>query len=277
MPANIRVARPPPKLVSSLPAGYPLPTVLLFKRLFNFEKTTVAQMAEQRLNHRHAPGTAFPLQARLRLAGRDWPARVQNLSGNGVGLLLIDRDARAAAAQAGQVLLTLGEHRLEIDGRIAHAAPQDREFYLGVALSFGDFLLQKAYLQLLQPIAIGQSLKPVPAERVVQNEPQFIKQVFRGDEDSVLTVWLDKSFGTPLHSFEFQMHRYFCHADVKSGVLEAYLREAANSHKGKLSNPVFDISGGLHDEIRQLFRWVLPNLSTEVPDDVRAFLRRFAG
>jgi hypothetical protein len=43
-----------------------------------------------------------------------------------------------------------------------------------------------------------------------------------------------------------------------------------------LSNPVFDSSGGLHDEIRQLFRWILPNLSRDVPDDVRAFLQRFA-
>jgi hypothetical protein len=59
-------------------------------------------------------------------------------------------------------------------------------------------------------------------------------------------------------------------------VLEAYVREATDSFKGKLSNPVFDTSGGLHDEIRQLFRWIMPNLSRAVPDDVRAFLQRFA-
>ena len=137
-------------------------------------------------------------------------------------------------------------------------------------------MLFRSYLQLLQPIAIGQSLQAVAEERVVQNEPQFIKQVFRGEGDSMLIVWLAKTPGTPLHSFEFQMHDYFCHADVKSGVLEAYLREATDSHKGKLSNPVFDMTGGLRDEIRQLFRWILPNLSPTVPDDVRAVLQRFA-
>jgi hypothetical protein len=251
--------------------------VLLFKRIFNFEPAKVEELSEHRLNQRYAPGAAFPLQAKLRLDGRDWAARVQNVSGNGAGLLLVERDARAAAGQAGKVQLTLGDFRLELDGRVVHAVARDRGLYCGVALDPGDFLRQKSYLQLIQPVAIGQSLKAVPADRVVQNEPQFIKQVFRGDSDSVLTVWLDKSFGTPLHSFEFQMHDYFCRADVKSGVLEAYVREATDSHKGKLSNPVFDISGGLHDEIRQLFRWILPNLSPDVPDDVRAFLQRFAG
>jgi len=153
--------------------------------------------------------------------------------------------------------------------------PELKGMYCGMGLAFHDFMEQKSWLQLLQPVAIGQSLQAVPEDRVVQNEPQFIKQVFRGEEQSVLTVWLDKSFGTPLHSFEFQMHDYFCHADAQSGVLEAYTREAADSHKGKLSNPVFDADGDLHDEIRQLFRWILPNLSKAVPDDVRAFLQRF--
>ena len=250
--------------------------VLFFQRIFNFEKAKVAQMAENRLNTRYAPGAAFPLQAYLNLARYDWkPTKVQNISGNGIGLLAA-RETKAATGQDAKVKLVLGEHQLELEGRLAHVVPRDNGVFCGIGFKFGDFMLQKAYLQLLQPIAIGQSLQAVAEERVVQNEPQFIKQVFRGEGDSVLTVWLAKTPGTPLHSFEFQMHDYFCHADVKSGVLEAYLREATDSHKGKLSNPVFDMTGGLRDEIRQLFRWILPNLSPAVPDDVRAFLLRFA-
>jgi hypothetical protein len=125
-------------------------------------------------------------------------------------------------------------------------------------------------------VAIGQSLEPVPDERVIQNEPRFTKKVFRGDDQAMLTVWYEKASAEPLHRFEFQMHDYFCHVDGKSGVLEAYQREDSGSHKGKLSNPVFDISGSLHAEIRQLFRWILPNLSPHVPADIRAFLQRFA-
>lgn len=250
--------------------------MLLFRRIFNFEKAKVEQMTEQRLNNRYTPGAAFPLQAWLVSSGREHPAKVQNLSGNGIGLLLIDPAAKPAEGQPGRVRLSLDAHQQVLDGSVVQVRPETRGTYCGVGMKFDGFLEQKAWLQLLQPVAIGQSLKAVPAERVVQNEPQFIKQVFRGEDQSMLTVWLDKSFGTPLHSFEFQMHDYFCRADAKTGVLEAYAREATDSHKAKLSNPVFDTSGGLHDEIRQLFRWILPNLSREVPDDVRAFLQRFA-
>lgn len=250
--------------------------MLLFRWIFNFEKAKVAQLPESRLNTRYTPGAAFPLQAYLHLARYDWrPARVQNLSGNGIGLLAA-REAKAAAGQDVKVKLVLGGQELVLGGRLAHFEPGDRGVDCGIGFRFAEFPEQKSYLQLLQPVAIGQSLQAVPAERVVQNEPQFIKQVFRGEGDCGLTVWLAKTPGTPLHGFEFQMHDYFCRADAQSGVLEAFLREAADSHKGKLSNPVFDLSGGLHDEIRQLFHWIVPNLSAAVPDDVRAFLQRFA-
>lgn len=249
--------------------------MLLFRRIFNFEKAEVVELTDLRLNQRHAPGAAFPLQAWLIDGAAELPAKVENLSGNGVGLAMASAAPSLRESRTVRVRLSLADFQLTLSARIAQLRPSTRGQYCGLALHFGDFLEQKAYLQLIQPVAIGQSLKAVPPERVPQNEPQFIKQVFRGEENSALTVWLEKSFGTPLHSFEFETHDYFCRADAKLGVLEAYVREATDSHKGKLSNPVFDTSGGLNDEIRQLFRWILPNLSREVPDDVRAFLQRF--
>jgi hypothetical protein len=249
--------------------------VLFFKRIFNFEKAQVTQMAEKRLNTRYTPGAAFPLHSYLHLSRYDWkPAKVLNLSGNGIGLLGA-REFRAPIGQDVKVKLVLGADELVLDGRLAHFEARPKDVYCGIGFKFGDFQAQKAYLQLLQPVAIGQSLQPVTVDRVVQNEPQFIKQVFRGEGDSGLTVWLTKAPGTPLHSFEFQMHDYFCRADAAGGVLEAYARESGDSHKGKLSHPVFDTTGGLRDEIRKLFHWILPNLSSKVPDDVRAFLHRF--
>jgi hypothetical protein len=248
--------------------------VLLFRRIFNFEKAKVTQ-SEQRLNQRYTPGAAFPLQAALRLDGLEWPAKVLNISGNGVGLL-IDPRAAPASGQAARVRLLLDGHQLEFDAHLAHLKPQAKGLYCGLGLKFDDFAVQKGYLQLLQPIAIGQSLRAVPAERVIQNEPAYIKQVYRGEEGSALTVWLETTAGTPLHSFEFQMDDYFCRAKMRTGSLEAYQLEVAGSHAAKLTNPVYDTSGGLHDEIRQLFRWIVPNLSQSVPDDVRAVLQGFA-
>jgi hypothetical protein len=261
------------RLVLSRRSRYQIP-VLLFRRLFNFEKTKVDKM-EQRLNHRYTPGGGFPLQAWLVTGGKEWGARVLNISGNGIALL-VDAAAKPAAGLPVRLRVSMGSHQQTLDARLVQVKPDLKGMYCGIGLIFRDFVEQKSWLQLLQPIAIGQSLQAVPEDRVVQNEPQFIKQVFRGEEQSVLTVWLDKSFGTPLHSFEFEMHGYFCRADASSNRLEAYLLEEADTHKGKMSNPVFDADGDLHDEIRQLFRWILPNLSKAVPDDVRAFLQRFA-
>jgi hypothetical protein len=249
--------------------------VFPFKRILDFDKAQVAQM-EQRLNTRYTPGASFPLQAWLLTPDRlEWPAKILNISGNGIGLL-VEPVAQTTEGQAVRVRLRFGAHQQLVDGKIVHRRVESGGVACGIGLHFPDFLARKTYLQLLQPIAIGQSLKPVPDDRVEQNEPQFIKRVYSGDEESGLTVWLDKTPGTPFHSFEFRMNKYFCHVDGKSGVLEAYQREETDSHKGKLSNPVFDISGSLHAEIRQLFRWILPNLSSAVPEDVRAFLQRFA-
>ncbi|AOS46326.1 hypothetical protein Verru16b_03427 [Lacunisphaera limnophila] len=248
--------------------------MLLFRRIFNFEKAKVDKM-EQRLNQRYTPGAAFPLQAWLVTGGREWPARVLDLSGNGLGLL-VEAAAKPEAGLPARVRVAMGHHQQVLETKLVQVRPEPKGLYCGLGLVFREFPGQKIWLQLIQPIAIGQSLRAVPAERVVQNEPQFIKQVFRGDEQSMLTVWLEKSFGTPLHSFEFEMQGYFCRADAQSGTLEAYTLEEGDSHKGKISNPVFDSSGDLKAEIRQLFRWILPNLSPAVPDDVRAFLQRFA-
>lgn len=249
--------------------------MLFFRRIFNFEKARVAQLTENRRNTRYTPGAGFLLQAGLRGARGEWQAAaVQDLSGQGVGLLL-GPGTPVAVGQAPQVKLVFDGQELVLASRVIHVEPRPAGVFCGLDLQFGDFEAQKAYLQLLQPVALGQSLQAVAPERVVQNEPQFIKQVFRGEGDCVLTVWLAKTGGTPLHSFEFQLDDYFCHADAQSGVLEAYLREKSATLKGKQSRPVFDQSGGLRDEIRQLFRWILPNLSPAVPADVRAFLQRF--
>ncbi len=248
--------------------------MLIFRRIFNFEKEKVAQI-EQRLNHRYLPGADFPLQAVLRLDRHDHRGVVQNISGGGVGLL-VARETAVNAEQSIRVHFQLDRRQLDLPARLIRAEPAAEGIYCGLGLDLADFMRHKAFLQLLQPIVIGQTLQRVAPERVIQNEPQFIKQIYRGEFNSVLTVWRAMTPGSPIHSFEFRMHDYFCRARTEARVLEAYTLESAESHKGKLTNPVFDATGGLQDEIRQLFRWIVPNLSPAVPDDVRALLGDFA-
>ena len=61
--------------------------MLIFRRIFNFEKAKVEQL-EKRQNQRYEPGANFPLQAKVFYAGREYAARIQDLSSNGLGLIV---------------------------------------------------------------------------------------------------------------------------------------------------------------------------------------------
>jgi hypothetical protein len=248
--------------------------MLIFRRIFNFEQTKVDQL-EKRLNLRYVPGPGFPLRASVHHGGRDHTAKILDVSSNGVGLL-VAHDTGISAGYHLRVDLVLGQHRLEFEARIAHLQPREEGLYLGLGLVFAEFELQKTYLQLLQPIVIGQTLQPMAMDRVIQDEPRFSKQVYTGDPDVLLTVRREQMTGTPLHSFEFQLPDSFCRGIMRQGTVAPYALESMEASAAEQSQAVFETSGGLHDEIRQLFRWILPNLSLSLPEDVRAFLQRFA-
>jgi hypothetical protein len=249
--------------------------VLIFRRIFNFEKAKVEQM-EKRLNRRYVPGTGFPLRANLLIAGRACPAKLQDMSGNGVGLLL-SQDLALDPGQMVRLDLELGQHRLEIDARVAHLQPNDQGVYCGLGLKFSEFLSQKAYLQLLQPVVIGQSLQPMAEDHSARHEPGFHKQIFIGESDSQLTVSTALGNGPTPHSFDFRMSDFFCQGSLQTGQLESGSIAPSDVSPASVSNPVFETSGGLHEEIHQMFRWILPNLAPAVPANVRAFLQQFAG
>ena len=249
--------------------------MLLFKRIFKFEKTEVEQL-EKRLNQRYVPGPGFPLQATLRYGGRDYSAKILNMSGNGIGVLVKNKPDLPAGHHL-RADLQLEHHRLELNARIAHVEARAGGFALGLGFVFEEFELQKTYMQLIQPVVIGQSLQPMAIDRVVQDDPQFFKRIFVGESDSLLTIRLAHSPVDPLHSFELRMLDYFCRGNMDAGENQTYALESRDATEDATGQPVFETSGGTHDEIRQLFRWILPNISPAVPDDFRAFLQRFAG
>lgn len=249
--------------------------MLLFKRIFNFEKAQVEQL-EKRLNQRYVPGPGFSLSATLRYGGRDYSARIQNISGTGAGLLVKEKPELPAGHHL-RADFTLEGHRLEIDARIAHLRTRKDGYALGLGFVFGEFELQQAYLQLLQPVVIGQTLRPMALDRVVQDDPQFFKRVFVGESDSVLTVRLAHSPVDPFHSFEFRTLDYFCRGGMQMGATPDYGLESRDATAAPSGQSDFETSGGTHDEIRQLYRWVLANLSPAVPEDIQAFLQRYTG
>lgn len=248
--------------------------MLLFKRIFNFEKAKVEQM-EKRLNRRYVPGAGFPLRTSIHNGGQSHPTVLQDMSGNGVGVV-VSKDIALDPGQMLRLDLELGQHRMELDARLVHLQPHGQGFYYGLGLKFGEFQAQQAYLQLLQPVVIGQSLQPMPDNRPAQNETGFWKQIFVGESDSMLTVTTALANGPALHSFEFRMSDFFCQGSLKTGQLETGTQAPNAALEAQMSNPVFETSGGLHAEIRQIFRWIMPNLSAAVPANVRGFLQKFA-
>jgi PilZ domain len=249
--------------------------MLLFRRIFDFRKSNLLQI-EQRHNQRYTPGPLFPLRATLQMAGRDRTGSIHNISATGVGLLL-ERDNDLVTGRSGQLRLALDQYELNLKARLIHAQPRTEGFFCGVTLDFEDFTLQKAYLQLLQPISIGCTLQPVAAPLVIQNEPQFTKLSFRGEANSLLSVWRENAPPAELHSFEFMMQDYFVRADAKVRVMEVFQRaQVDRPPQLKVTAPMIDVLGGANDEVRQLFRWIVPNLPAAVPGDVRGFLQSFA-
>lgn len=249
--------------------------MLLFKRIFKFEKAKVEQL-EKRHNLRYVPGRGFPLRVTLHFGGRDYSAKILNLSGQGIGVLVKEKPDLPAGHHL-RADLQLEQHRLELKARIAHVERTDGGFVLGLGFVFEDFDAQKSYMQLLQPVVIGQSLQPMAIDRVVQDDPQFFKRIFVGESDSLLTIRLALSPVDPLHSFELRMLDYFCRGSMDDGTSQTYALESRDATEDTTGQPVFEASGGTHEEIRQLFRWILPNISEAVPDDFRAFLQRFVG
>jgi len=248
--------------------------VLLFRRIFDFQKSNVPHL-EQRHNQRYAPGREFPLQARLHADAGDWPGRVLNISASGIGLLL-ERAIGLTAGQACRLHLELDQYELDLDVRLAHAETHADGWHYGLTLSFADFPLQKTYLQLLQPISIGCSLKPVTIGPFAQNDLPLAQYSFQGDAGSKLTLWRDKPPATSLHHFEFLLPGYIIKADVQARKLAVSLRPPDPSNAGKSSMPPTELSDDTKADVRQLYRWIVPNLPESLPAEARAFLQTFA-
>jgi hypothetical protein len=247
--------------------------VLFFKRILDFDKEAVAQR-EQRHAVRHIVEAGSPLQAALRLGNRDQAVRLLNLSSGGaaVQLVLLLEFSRGDPCQ---LRLELGGRVLRLDGHVAHQLSETTQTKLGVEFKFANFEEQKSYLQLLEPVAIGASLKPGNPKLVRQKEAGLLTKQYHGTSDTLLTVWRHFA-GQAVHSFEFRMHDYFVRSSSKPKVLEIYTCEdQEHEQKQGYGVPALKRATDQREEIRQLFHWIVPHINHSVPDDIREYLAQF--
>jgi hypothetical protein len=253
--------------------------VLFFKRILNFTPDAIARK-DKRQNTRFPVGQGFPVKALLNLAGRDgngmildpdghngqdWGGWMLNLSSTGASMQLHP----AAITTRGEVCgfqLTFESHRLEINARVAHFRAYPNFSVCGVALEFQNAEIQKAYLQLLEPIVVGASFKPVDPKRIKQDTPDLKKEQYQGDSDTRLTVWRSVSVNA-IAGFDLQIGTYSVSGSSESPGLDV---TAATGESGEPT-----LTAASKEEVRLLFHWIVPNLAKSIPSDVRKFLAKF--
>lgn len=249
--------------------------MLLFKKILNFKGG--GGLGDKRGATRHPVGIKFPLKAKVTLVGRDgegnilksddtramdWGGQLVNMSAGGVSLRLHP----AAMGERGEncrLKLELDHRLFEIDGTIAHVRATAQHITLGVALIFPDTQTQKAFRQLVEPVAVGAGLEPV--EKVKQDVEGLRKEQYASDADTMLSIWRNAG-GEVIEHFELLTHGYYIRGSAQSPALQI----------GALAGTKAGLTPAQTNEVRELFRLIVPNVSKSVPAEVRAFLERFA-
>jgi hypothetical protein len=248
-------------------------TVLFFKRILKFDLQEVAKQ-DLRRAQRYTVEPTTPLRTSLRMGNHDQPVKLLNLSSSGAAIQLSE-PANYRRGEACILRLVLGRRALRLDATVAHQLAETTRTMLGLEFAFANLEEHKCYLQLLEPVAIGASLKPGNAKLVRQREAGLLTKIYVGPDDTLLTVWRNFA-GQAVHSFEFRMHNYFVRSSSTPHVLEIYTCDD-QGHEQKQGYRVPELTRATNQsaEIRQLFLWVVPHLNQAVPDDIREYLAQF--
>lgn len=260
--------------------------MLFFKRILDFRQSALAQLRDKRKGTRHTVGSGFPLKGTVNLTGAatpakglapapgsgcDWSGSLANLSTHGVSLLLPPA-AVTARGERTTLRLSIEKYSLQVPCVVAYFRILSTHSVCGLTLEFADFMAEKAYVQLLEAVRIGADFAPLTSGASSRCPPGLRLEHYRADAKSRLAVWR-KTADAAIDSFELVIGDHCLRGEAAGPTLEIYARQAsAGPGQAARSDPAYHLSAGVTDEVRQLFRWVLPNLNRAVPADVRAFL-----
>lgn len=245
-----------------LPGAYNLP-VPIFSRILDFKRNLLARLRDQRKEVRHRTGADFGLEAAAMFGDLSWSGRVTDVSANGLSFRL----PLASSGRRGDrtsVRLRLDGRELAVPCTIAHHRATPTHALCGLRLEFGDFALQKSWMQIVEAVELGTSFKPADAPRVALG---LARRQWRSVRHTRLIEW--RETGTR------KIERFEC-------VLAEHALEARRDEPGltitPASNRTRSAAGAVGAEVRQLFLWVLANLpsSAAVPADLREFMRNAA-
>lgn len=250
--------------------------MLLFKRIFDFKRTTLARLRNKRRDERHPVAPGFPIKATVNLLGvanpakstapaglgLAWSGAVADLSGEGLSLRLPPA-ATTARGERSILTLTLEDLELRIPCTIAHFRTQSVGALCGVSLQFEDKTQQKGYLQLLEAVVIGAGFT---ADKPPKSKGGPVGERYRSGTKAVLTVWR-LGAGGPISSFDLVLDQHCIRGEAGRPTPEVLIA----------SEPRATIATGVEKrEVLRLFRIVAANLPKTLPADLVSGMQALA-
>lgn len=252
--------------------------MMFFKSILKEPELTgsAAPLAEQRGMPRYEINPRFRLKASLSfVASRNtrsprgnsnpvwhWKCRLLDCSEQGVRIQM-DPAFKVRARDLCDLRLKVEDFELTIPCHIANVRESPDGFVFGLKIDPADESTWNAYWQLLEVVALGSSLR-LHRRSTRPDESGYLVEHYANNRPARLSIWRHPT-SRAVQAFEF--------------LLKHYLVRAAAGHPveyliGPAARPA-TTSKAL--EIQRLFQWVVPNLSSAVPDDVRDFLKHYAG
>jgi len=249
--------------------------MLFFKRILKepaAEAGRAVVRKERRSDRRLPIGPQFPLQAVLSFdrrggslapmsaPGWDWPGQLINCSEVGARIRL-GAGALASRGDFCELQLDLEGFELTLPCRITNTRVERDGIHFGLKHDIERAAVAVTYRQLLEIVALGATLK-LESRAVKPDGSGLLVEQYGGDCQSRLKIWREIS-DRKVTAFEFLLKD--CLVRAVKGQPAEYLTDARQATPAKAV------------EIKRLFNWVLPNLAPTVPEDVREFLRQYAG
>lgn len=251
--------------------------MLFFKRILKVPEPAVnpVPLVEQRRGPRYAVNPKFPIKAVLSFIGRDdtgvplsntrhgwnWKGRLIDCSEQGAHIQM-GPALKVAAHELCDLKLALDDFELTIPCHIANVREKTEGFVFGLKHDIEDETTRIAYIQLLEVLALGSTLK-LHGKTAKPDESGYLVEHYDSDRSARLEVWRHPS-DQSVAAFEFQLQDNLVRAAAGQGM--QYLT-GASARPAAAAKAL---------EIQRLFSWVVPNIAAAVPDDVRAFLRHYA-
>jgi hypothetical protein len=251
--------------------------MLFFKRILGRPEPDVP---DRRVGIRFAVGVKFPVKVILNTQGRDemgqplkskdnagwdWSGRLINLSFAGARMQ-VPATMHAHLGDACKLKFEIEGYQLALPGSIIHISERRDSFVYGLQLDINDDESGRAYRQLVDLVSLGATLKPSRPAAPDEASGYLLEQ-YAGEDRSRLDVWREHA-GRTVVAFNFRLKHCWVRGLQGRTELEYFVDAPDESIQ---IAPEAQVA-----EIHRLFHWVVPNIATAVPTEVRDFLRKFA-